>query len=189
MTMALAVDSDPDEVLIEAICDGDHSAFSELLRRHGRWVRGVVFGVLGDSDRVDDVAQQVWTSVWQRARELRDTGRWRPWLYRLTRNAAVDAGRDISRRRKQTQMLREQPAGESQASPVGGLVSDERHGEVLTAIRALPALYREPFVMRHMQGWTYKEIAEAMDLRVDSVETRLVRARRFLRKTLKDKIG
>ncbi len=63
------------------------------------------------------------------------------------------------------------------------------NGEVLKAIQALPALYREPFVLRHLQGWTYKEIAEVMDMRVDSVETRLVRARRFLRETLKDKIG
>jgi RNA polymerase sigma-70 factor (ECF subfamily) len=59
----------------------------------------------------------------------------------------------------------------------------------LRAIQALPVLYREPFVLRHLQGWTYKEIAEVMDMRVDSVETRLVRARRFLRERLKDKVG
>ncbi|MHC4697402.1 MAG: RNA polymerase sigma factor [Planctomycetota bacterium] len=187
--MALAADFDPDEPVIEAIRSGDHYAFSELMRRHGRWVRGVIFGVLGDSDRVDDVAQQVWTAVWRRAGELRDTRRWRPWLYRLARNAAVDAGRKITRRRSRTQQLTEVPVGASTTAPVGELVGDEQHREVLRAIQALPALYREPFVLRHLQGWTYKEIAEVMDMRVDSVETRLVRARRFLREALKDKIG
>jgi RNA polymerase sigma-70 factor (ECF subfamily) len=59
---------------------------------------------------------------------------------------------------------------------------------VLEAIQALPALYREPFVMRHLNGWTYSEIADVMGMPVDSVETRLVRARRFLRESLKDKV-
>ena len=52
----------------------------------------------------------------------------------------------------------------------------------------MPVLYREPFVLRHVSGWSYKEIAAVLDLAVDSVETRLVRARRFLRESLKDKV-
>ena len=60
---------------------------------------------------------------------------------------------------------------------------------VLEAIRALPALYREPFVLRHLNDWSYQEIGDVMGMPVDSVETRLVRARRFLREALKDKLG
>ena len=76
----------------------------------------------------------------------------------------------------------------SDQTPDGTLVSDEQHGEVLNAILALPALYREPFVLRHLNGWTYREIADVMGMPVDSVETRLVRARRLLRESLKDKL-
>jgi RNA polymerase sigma-70 factor, ECF subfamily len=50
-------------------------------------------------------------------------------------------------------------------------------------------LYREPFVLRHMNGWNYQQIAEAMEMPVDSIETRLVRARRLLRDALKDKLS
>ena len=57
------------------------------------------------------------------------------------------------------------------------------------AIQALPALYREPFVLRHVNVWSYRQIAEMMNMPVDSVETRLVRARRFLRESLKGKVG
>ena len=60
---------------------------------------------------------------------------------------------------------------------------------MLAAINGLPALYREPFVLRHMNGWGYQQIAEVMDLPVDTVETRLVRARRLLREALKDELG
>lgn len=189
MTMALAEIPDPDEPIVEAIRSGDRFAFTEFARRNDGWVRGVIFGVLGDGDRVDDVAQMVWTAVWKRIPDLRDTARWRPWVYRLARNAAVDAGRDTTRRRKHKQFAADMPVASASATPDAELAGEEQHREVLNAIRALPVLYREPFVLRHLQGWNYRRIAEAMDLKVDSVETRLVRARRLLREALRGKMS
>ncbi|MDO8630448.1 MAG: sigma factor-like helix-turn-helix DNA-binding protein, partial [Phycisphaerales bacterium] len=60
---------------------------------------------------------------------------------------------------------------------------------VLSAIMALPAIYREPFVLRHMNDWSYRRISDVMGLPVDTVETRLVRARRLLREVLVGRIG
>ncbi len=190
MAMPLPDEYDPEEPVIDAIRGGDPYAFGELVSRHNAWVRAVVFGVLGDADRVDDVVQQVWVSVWSRVGELRESKRWRPWLYRVARNAAVDAGRRWTRRRHRTQPLSgDLPEGASAASADGQLVKEEVHRAVLAAIQALPALYREPFVLGHLNGWSYREIANVMDMPVDSVETRLVRARRLLRDSLIDKIG
>ncbi|MCH7702599.1 MAG: RNA polymerase sigma factor [Planctomycetes bacterium] len=174
---------------IEAIQRGDHAAFRDLVRDHGRWVRGVIFGVLGNSDRVDDVCQQVFTALWTRIGELRDVERWRPWVYRLARNAAVDAGRSVARQRALQSKLAEQPLVDQTANPpVKSLVDREVHETVLAAIGGLPELYREPFVLRHLEGWSYARIGETMNLPVDTVETRLVRARRLLRETLKGRL-
>ena len=190
MAMPVAREFDLEEPVIQAIRGGDRYAFEEFVRRNARWVRGVVFGVLGNRDVGDDVCQQVWSAVWERVGELRDTGSWKSWLYRLARNAAIDAGRDLTRKRKVS--LDEEAHAMSLAAPVatdGHLVRQEQNREVLDAIQALPALYREPFVLRHVNGWSYRQIGEVMGLPVDSVETRLVRARRFLREALKDKLS
>lgn len=180
---------DPEEPVIEAIRDGDRHAFAELVRRQGRFVRSVLIGVLGDSDRVDDVEQQVWATCWQRIGHLRDVKRWRPWLYSLARNAAIDAGRDTTRRRRRVQpIVGELEAAGSAPPPERQLADDECNRLVLNAIRALPLLYREPFVLRHLNGWSYQQIAETMDIPVDTVETRLTRARRLLREALQDRV-
>lgn len=179
------LDAASEEAAIEAIQRGDRHVFAQWVRRHSRWVRGLVYAVLGRRDRVDDVAQQVWSTAWQRVGELRDTSRWRPWLYRLARNAALDAGRETTRRRELAREWSDQVRRrESPDSTDVHLVNDETHSEILTAIEALPAIYREPFVLRHLQGWSYRQIAEAMDMPVDTVETRLVRAMRQLRDAL-----
>ena len=191
MAMPVRTDAEAETPVVEAIRGGDRYAFGELMRRQNRWVRSVVFGVLGRSDCVDDVCQQVWTSVWLRISELRDASAWRPWLYRLARNAAVDAGRDITRRRLRTQGAAVEEAARPQpaSSTDRRMAQAEQHREVLSAIQGLPAIYREPFVLRHVNGWSYKEIASVMELPVDTVETRLVRARRLLRETLKDRVA
>lgn len=182
MAMPLAEEFDAEEPVIDAIRGGDRYAFEELVRRQGRWIRGVVFGVLGRQDCVDDVAQQVWMAVWQRIGELRDTKSWRSWMYRLARNLAIDAGRELTRRRTQFRPTGDDPTTVPERKP--GTMDEEKHRRILTAIQGLPAIYREPFVLRHLNDWPYRRIAEVMGLPVDSVETRLVRARRLLRETL-----
>lgn len=190
MAMTQLENDDAETPVIQAVQTGDRFAFGELVRRHNGWVRGVVYGVLGDRDGVEDVTQQVWSTAWQQIGKLRDVRRWRPWLYRLARNAAIDAGRASTRRNSRLQALPADVAGDgASGKPDAGVSGAELHGQVLTAIQSLPALYREPFVMRHLNGWSYREIADVMGMPVDSVETRLVRARRFLRESLKDRVS
>jgi len=190
MNVVPADDFDPDRPVIEAVRRGDRHAFEELWRRNAGWVRGVVFGILGDRHRVEDVSQQVWTTAWECLGELRDTNRWRPWLYRLARNAAIDAGRDITRRKQRgNEWQRSAPRDTSSTTVDHGVADSEQHETVLSAIQGLPAIYREPFVLRHLNDWSYAQISEVMGLSVDTVETRLVRARRLLRECLKEQVG
>ena len=117
MARALTEKLDPELPVVEAIAGRDREAFTDFVRRQGKWVRGVIYGVLGDPDRVDDVAQHVWSLVWQQSATLRKPERWRSWLYRMTRNAAMDSGRDVTRRRKLNQSLREEFREPSVAQP------------------------------------------------------------------------
>jgi len=187
MTTALTANLDAELPVVKAILKRDRAAFEEFVRRQSKWVRGVIFGVLGDSERIDDVAQQVWTTVWQQMDTMRDPQRWRTWLYRLARNAAVDAGRETTRRRKLNKALEERTEVNGKKSAVDQSAADlERRVLVADAVRALPGLYREPFVLRHLEGWSYRQIADVLSMPVDTVETRLVRARRQLREMLKN---
>ena len=105
------------------------------------------------------------------------------------RTAAREAGRGIAGRRRATQRLEESQAGRATVErPADRLAVAETHAAVADAIRSLPALYREPFVLRHVEGWSYRQIGEVMSMPVDTVETRLVRARRLLREALRDKV-
>jgi len=183
------VDVEMAHALVNEAQRGSRPAVDRLVRQHEGWVRGVIYGVTGRRDLVDDVAQQVWTQVWQRLGSLNDPRRLRAWLYTVARNAAIDASQD--RRRKRAlglESVAERIGDVQTAGPVRLALGDELHETLLRAVEALPALYREPFVLRHLEDWSYAEIGELLNLSVETVETRLVRARRLLRETLNGKV-
>ena len=120
---------------------------------------------------------------------LDNTGSSTSWLYQLARRAAIDASKQ--RKRRTSKEIQADEAGMNRAgttmSPEAALIADERHRQVMRAIQSLPGHYREPFVLKHLEGWSYAQIGEILDLPVDTVETRLVRARRLLRDMLQGK--
>lgn len=186
----LEVQHDPHRLVVQAIQAGDPHAMDEFIRAQGRWVRAVVFGVLGRTGEIDDVCQHVWLQVWRESHRLDDPARWRAWLYRIARNAATDALR-AGRRRQRLQgvlgtsgdVLDMTPASSSTGPERQALIKEQQQA-MLDAIADLPELYREPFVLKHVEGWSYAQIAEVLELPNDTVETRLVRARRLLRERL-----
>ncbi len=168
---------------------GSRVAADRLVREHDHWVRSVIFGVTGRWDLVDDIAQQVWTQVWERLPSLKEPERLRSWLYAVARNAAIDANQ--SRRRRSAGSLEavaDSLGDDGRSGPVGSVVGREVRTMLLQAVEALPVHYREPFVLRHLQDWSYAEIGDLLGLPVETVETRLVRARRLLREMLQDKL-
>ena len=172
---------------------GDRAAADELVREHDAWVRSVIYGITGRAALVDDIAQQVWTRAWERLPTLEDPRRLRAWLYTIARHTAIDMG--MAQRRQQTttatfdeEVAAPVPARRDEHSPVRAVVESEMRETLRRAVQSLPAMYREPFVLRHLEEWSYAQIGEVLDLPVDTVETRLVRARRLLREMLQGKV-
>jgi len=184
----MAIDAETWRQVVADARRGDRAAAERLVRENADWVRSVIFAVTGRADGVDDIAQQVWARAWEQLDTLEDPSRLRSWLYSIARHAAIDANEARRRQRERQTELREHVGAPRAPSPVLSLAADELRARVLEAIRALPVIYREPFVLRHVEDWSYAEIAAVLGLPIDSVETRLVRARRLLREYLQGKV-
>lgn len=185
---SMSQNGDADHDLIVAAQKGSRTALDALVRRHDRWVRHVVYASVGNAVVVDDIVQQVWTTIWQQIGTLIDPARWRSWVYRTAKNAAIDAGLKTARERRKRREFEGREWTDEHTQPVLRLVRAEEHKRMLDAINGLPEIYREPFVLRHLEDWNYAQIGEALNLPIDTVETRLVRARRLLRTALQENL-
>ena len=167
-----------DEELIEACRAGEASAFDVLV---GRWedkIRGACWRVLGSEDEARDVAQEAFFKAYRALSGFKQEARFSSWLYQI----AINLCRDRLRRRRTCAAvsLEELEASgpvlvEPRAGAQEALIREDLAGAVRRAIGGLPPEQREVVILKEYQGLTFLEIAQALEVPVSTVKTRLYR--------------
>ena len=171
MTAAARTSSD-EARLARAARAGDRAAFGELYARYARMVHGILLA-RAPRREVDDLVQDVFLLALRRLDGLRNPDAFGPWLAMIARNRATDHFR---RDREEAGELPDHLPGAPH--PEGEAVV------VLAAIRGLPEAYREPLILRLVEGMTGPEIAERTGLTPGSVRVNLHRGIQMLRERL-----
>ena len=189
---ALAATSD--ENLARSAASGSRAAFETLVRRHQRPLVNHLYRHTGQRDLAVDLGQEVFLKVYLSLTSFDPRYRFTTWLYRIASNCAID---HLRKKRPRTYPLQTEEWDEGREPPARALTG---HGptpdEVLrarelqerleTAIRRLPADYRQLILLRHRQHCRYDEIARITRLPIGTVKNRIFRAREMLRHELAD---
>ena len=174
MPVASVATISEDDGLIRAAAAGDRAAFGELYVRYARLVHGILLARVPPAE-ADDLVQDVFLSAMRQLRGLRTAAAFRGWLCTIARNRATDYFR---------QSRPEAPLEENMKS-TGAAPDDALDArEVLDRIRQLPEAYREPLILRLVEGLTGPEIALQTGLTADSVRVNLCRGMKMLRALL-----
>jgi RNA polymerase sigma-70 factor, ECF subfamily len=173
-----------EDALVSAARDGDRAAFGRLYDRYARMVHGILLARVPPRE-VDDLVQEVFLSALRQLHALRDVSRFGAWLCTITRNRANDYFRKAIPVEKVTE-----PVSENQAESRRTNRAAEQEADVILAVvRALPEPYREPLILRLVEGMTGPEIAERTGLTHGSVRVNLFRGMRLLREKLDEAAG
>lgn len=171
-----------DDDLLAAIRVGDSDALCTLLQRY--WPRLVAYsqGILGGNDGGEDVAQEVFIRVWERRLEMEQTGTVVGYLYRSTRNLSLNAVRD--RKLRETRQRESELLPAPRPDPLQAAEAEALRNAVRSALSALPPRRREVIVLSRYHGLSHREIAEAMDISLQTVANHAVLAMAELRDRL-----
>ncbi|MEE3259080.1 MAG: sigma-70 family RNA polymerase sigma factor [Candidatus Latescibacterota bacterium] len=185
-----------DVQLVEWARTGDLKAFEELLGRHQQRVLRVVLSILKEAMDAEEVAQDVFLTVFEKIDRFRGDASFTTWLHRVAVNAAL-------MRRRKSKADRSVPLDEVMPSfdDQGHLAVDitdwseqandpvlaqEAKAVIAAAVDKLDEKYQTVFALRDVQGFSTEETAELLALSVPAVKSRLHRARLFLRRELVD---
>ena len=163
---------------------GDRGAYADLVCEHQRGVINVVYRMCGDAQLAEDAAQEAFSRAWNRLPGYRPAAPFRSWLYRIAINAALD-----SLRRQKFEMAFDMEQFENGDTPESLLAQKETAEQVRRAVLSLPVASRSVLVLREYEGLSYREIAEALDIPVGTVMSRLNSARNTLRSLLRDGVS
>jgi RNA polymerase sigma-70 factor (ECF subfamily) len=175
-------ENDPDLELIQKTAEGDENAFEQLITKHEDKVYSTVYRYVGDRTEAEDVAQEVFVKVWQKAGSFRGKSRFSTWLYRIVANQCLSHRR---RRRREPEPLDPVNVDDQKTdSPEDEIEKKEQLEAVRLAVDSLPERQRLALILAKYEGKAYKEIAEIMGVSLSSVESLIHRARTTLRKKL-----
>jgi len=170
------VSSSPDHELIERARGGDPRAFDEIVARHERRVFAVALRICRHREDALDVTQDVFVTALRSLGSFRGDAQLSTWLHRVAVNASLDLVRRRSRRESSTlDDALEQPS--TAEGPESQAIDAVRAREVHRALGAIAPDHRAIIVLHDLQGLGYAECAEALDVPVGTVKSRLHRAR------------
>lgn len=174
-----------DEEIVGRVRGGETRQFEELVRRHQDAVYGMARRFVGDASDAEDIAQEAFLRVHRGLEGFKGDARFSTWLYRITYNLCADWQRRHARADRRpasledTAVLEDKRPGFEQ-----GLQDEEQRASVRRAVEALDERYRSVIILLYYQELSYEQIAEVLGVPLKTVETRLYRARRQLRRSL-----
>ena len=186
--------ADPDRADVEAARSGDAGAFEALVLRYQTRIVSYAAALVHDAGAAEDVAQETFIRAWKGLRNFRGDSAFKTWLYKVASNAARTHLQQRGRQaRVGTESLDDDEAALHADDVPSGATDLERTLAVREAIDValaqLPEEWRVAVVLRDVEGLDYKEIAEVTGAPIDTVESRIFRARRRLRPLLQPVAG
>jgi RNA polymerase sigma-70 factor, ECF subfamily len=168
--------------IIGRVRAGDTGAFAELVRRHQDRVYGMALRATGRPEDAEDLAQEVFLSVFRGLEGFKGDAKFTTWLYRIAWNRCADwLRRNRKPGRRTTQLEEAESLVDAAADPAAEAVGRDEHLRLRQALDGLEEHYRSVVELSCIQGLSYAEVGAALGLPVKTVETRLYRARRLLR--------
>ena len=173
---------DPDR--IRQAQNGDVSAFNEIIRAYRKRILGTIYRLIGRSEDVEDVSQEVFVRLYYSLDQLRTVQVFEPWLYRLTVNAAYD----YLRRRRRAMDVRMADLAEEQVAAADAAHSGRKDAEarerdevrelVSSLLDEVSPEDRILLTLKEVQGLSLKELSQIYDVNENALKVRLFRARK-----------
>lgn len=183
-----------DHALIEATKNGDEAAFALIVGRYKSPITNYLYRFLNDYEEAVDLAQETFVRVYFAIDRYHTEYAFSTYIYRIATNLAISELRKRKRRTilsltglfqsEDDEQTEFQPP-DNRNRPDEDLVDDERSRVIAKAIVTLPAKYRVPIILRDIEGKSYDEVAEILDLGLGTTKSRISRARGLLKEKLK----
>jgi RNA polymerase sigma-70 factor (ECF subfamily) len=174
----------PDADLLRAVALGDEESLAAIYDRYRTILFGLLFRILGNRAEAEDVLQEVFVQVWQRARDFDENrGKAFTWLVTLARSRAIDRLRSLGSRSRTIEAATKESA-DAVGDAIEDAINNERGEVVRAALKELPEEQRAALLMAYFDGFSQSEIAERTNTPLGTVKTRMRTGMTKLREVL-----
>ncbi|MEW5896022.1 MAG: sigma-70 family RNA polymerase sigma factor [Candidatus Omnitrophota bacterium] len=168
------------EDIIRKAAQGDPAAFEAIYRTHGRFVFNVARRIVRTSDDAEEVTQEVFILLHRKLRSFGFHSSLKTWVYRITINTAINMSKKWTKERANTVKYEDWMDSPVSSQTHDDIDRDYHEKTVDALLHSLTPDHRACIVLRNIEGLSYQEIAEVMNININTVRSRLKRAREVL---------
>jgi RNA polymerase sigma-70 factor (ECF subfamily) len=178
-----------DEILTAKTLRGEVSAFEELVDRYKKSVFAIIFRMTGQYQEAEDIAQEVFVTVYQKLYQFDSSKKFAPWIHRIAINTCISSMRKNNKvillNFDETFTIQsESESFQKYGDPESALERNELKAEIRAALMELPESYRSVLILRYQLDLNNQEIAETLGVSKENVEVKVHRARKSLRRII-----
>jgi RNA polymerase sigma-70 factor (ECF subfamily) len=184
-----------EEEFIEKLKSGDAAAFDLLVTRYSDDIYGLLYRLTEDAEEAGDLLQETFLSALKAVKKFRGEADLKTWLFRIAINESRNRHRWWRRRKREKTFSLDAPVGDSEtpfsetmsgasATPEENALRRERERFLINALKKLPDNFREAIILCDIEGFSYEEIAQTLEINLGTVKSRIARGREELRKRL-----
>ena len=190
-----------DHTLVQRARSGDERAFRSLVERYQKKVYAVAFGMVKDREEAMDVVQEAFVKVHKSLDSFKADATFYTWLYRITVNVCIDVIRRRGAMRSDSVEFDERighDLGEANlgavssqlgSNPEKSVLQRELGQKIQEALEQIPEKHRAILLLRELDGLSYEELAQALEIPKGTVMSRLFHARAKVQKLLSESLG
>ena len=180
--------SEPSEQTIRDAVQGDLSAFSQIYEAYSPMVFSIAFRMVHNREEAEEITQEVFLTLHRKLSQFQFQSALKTWVHRITVNTTLNAldkqKREVEKMRKLELDLSRQPGPPSPETSAELSADSESQldpeGQAASLLKLLSPDQRICLVLRSIEGFSYEEIAEALQININTVRSRLKRARATL---------
>lgn len=182
---------------VERLRSGEAEAFDTLIQRYSGDIYALLYRITQNADESAELAQETFLKAFKAIRKFRADAELKTWLFRIAINESRNRHRWWKRRFREKTVSLDDTVGDSGVTlhdtladaaenPESSLLRREHEEALESALMSLPQAFREVIVLCDIEGQSYQQIAEVLEMNIGTVKSRIARGREELRRRLKD---
>ena len=173
-----------DETLVERFTKGDMKAFDDIYSAFNHKLQKFVFSLVKTETDTEDLVHEVFVKVWDNKEKLKNHTSFDTYLFTIAYNTTISFLRNKAKNTQYIEYVKSVQIEVDESDFTEEINRDEINKKLNLLVEGMPSRQREVFKMKHFENYSYKEIAEALNISVNTVENHIVKAHKYLKENL-----